>query len=484
MGSERHDKALREFKHILQDLVYLIRTSTGADTTYLVWVNKQRQQFVWEADSTVAPNVIFADRIQFEQFYLDDYKDITEPLTLEVGVDVPKEKLKHYFDFIPVTQSIVIPFLNKGETVALTVIETEKPLVMEQILESILAYNNAIANVLNTYLELVDLDEVQKRWESYEELLNTYDFKMHKVDLIRKVMQHSRQVVPTSTIQFVAKGYDIWNTVFTLPGDILPMPLGMQLEEKSLAYQALESGGAVFTMHFNHTPKRLSSREQRTEGATLAIPVLINSRRQGLFLVFDEDPLVFNEAIKHKLSNLVRIASLNIQSSEKNGYSDILTNEYGAFIPDLWEKAVENELELNRPDLHTWFGLITPENLSALRTKLRLEELQMMQQDVVSLIHPSAHDMNGIIGFHSDYIYAYLIQSESPDAVEHWLTSINARVSGGFELSDGQEIEINFKTGYTRLDPEHYADSHAVLTAAKKGLNEAVKSDSEQHVLI
>ncbi len=484
MGSERHDKALREFKHILQDLVYLIRTSTGADTTYLVWVNKQREQFVWEADSTLAPNVIFADRIQFDQFYLDAYKDISEPLTLEVGVDVPKEKLKHYFDFIPVKQSIVIPFLNKGETVALTVIETEKPLVMEQILESILAYNNAIANVLNTYLELVDLDEVQKRWESYEDMLQAYDYKMHKVELIQKVMEHCRKIVPSSTIQFIAKGGESWNTVFTQPGDIQAMPLGLPLEEKSLAYQALEKGEAVFSMHFNHTPKRLSSREQRTEGASIAVPVLVHSRRQGLFLVFDEDPLVFNEAIKHKIANLVRVAALNIQSSEKNGDGDMLTNEYGAFIPDLWEKAIENELEMHRPDLHTWFGLITPADLSKLRTKLRLEELHTMQRDVIALINPSDHNTNGLIGFHSDYIYAYLIQSTAPDAVEHWLTSANARVGGGFELSNGKEIDIAFKTGYTRLDPQLYSDSHSVLTAAKKGLNEAVKSDDEQYVLI
>ncbi len=484
MGSERHDKALREFKHILQDLVFLIRTSTGADTTYLVWVNKQRQQFVWEADSTVAPNVMFADRIQFDQFYLDEYKDIENPVILKIGADVSKEELRHYFDFIPVKQSIVIPFINKGETVALTVIETEKPLEMEVILESILAYNNAISNVLNTYLELVDLDEVQKEWESYEESLQKFNFKMHKVELVQMAMKGIKDILPGSGVSFMAKGLDTWNTTLTSSGFNASLPFGLKLDEKSVSYQALEKGDSLFAMHFNQTPKRVSSAESMTEGASLAVPILINSSRQGLVLVHDNDPLVFNEAVKHKVSNLVRIAALNIQSGLRNGDQDIFTNEYGAFIPDLWEKAVENELALNRSDIHTWFGLITPGNLSELRTKFRLEELQMIQKDIVSLINPSAHDTNGIIGFHSDYIYAYIIQHKEQDAIERWLNQIDAYVANGFELSDGNQISISFKTGYTELNPATYSDSHSVLTAAKSGLNEAVKSDADKHILV
>ena len=484
MGSDRQDKALREFKHILQDLVFLFRTSTGAETAYLCWVNKLREQFVWETDSTVVPNIMFHDRIQFDHFYLNEYKDITEPVLLTTEVDIPKASLKHYFDFVPVNQVVLIPFVNKGETVAITVLESEKVTSFEKIQNTILAYNNALVNVLNTYLEVVDLHEEQKEWEEYEQILNLLDYKMHRVDLIKKSLDSIQGFLSQGGASFITKGMDSWNVVMNSEGAVKPLSLGLQLEEKSLCYEALEKGESIFAMHFNNTPKRVSSKEKLVEGASYAIPVLINDRRQGVIVAFDQDPLVFKEAVKHKMSNLGRITSLNIQSvGKKSADEDLFTNQYGAFIPDLWEKTINCEVKRTSPNVHTWFGLISPENLSSLRTRFRLDDLHRLQKDTVSLLNPSNFGINGYVGFNSDYVYTFIIQSEQEDAVEQWLSAVHTQTNSGITMSDGNNVEISFKAGYTLLNPE-YSDCHEVLTAAKKALDNAVKNEEATLVQI
>ncbi|HCI69915.1 MAG TPA: GAF domain-containing protein, partial [Balneola sp.] len=73
MALDRQDKALREFKQIMEDLVHLLRTSTRVQLTYMCWVNHSRQQFVWETNSTTMPNVMFQDRVNFDHHFLNDY---------------------------------------------------------------------------------------------------------------------------------------------------------------------------------------------------------------------------------------------------------------------------------------------------------------------------------------------------------------------------------------------------------------------------
>jgi hypothetical protein len=95
MSLDRQKKALREFKQIIEDLVHLFRTSTKVQLSYMCWVNRARQQFVWETNSTGLPNVMFQDRVAFENHFLDEFKDAEEVIQLVVGEDIPKAKLMH-----------------------------------------------------------------------------------------------------------------------------------------------------------------------------------------------------------------------------------------------------------------------------------------------------------------------------------------------------------------------------------------------------
>ncbi len=145
----------------------------------------------------------------------------------------------------------------------------------------------------------------------------------------------------------------------------------------------------------------------------------------------------------------------------------MLTQNFGAFMPELWEAALNNELAKlkNGTGSQTWLGLATPENVSALRTKFRLEDLQKIQTDFVSLLNPSGYGIPGYIGYNSDYVYAFLIQSEDEEAVAFWMEKVQSKLNTGLKLSIGGTINVQFKAGYTRID-EQSVNAYQVMEKA------------------
>jgi hypothetical protein len=480
MSLDRQEKALREFKQIIQDLVHLLRTSTKVQLSYMCWVNRSRQQFVWETNSTGLPNVMFQDRVAFENHFLDEFKDAEEIVQLIVGEDVSKGKLMHYFDFVQAKHILVIPFINKGETVALTVLESEQEIDQELIKDRILSYNNALVNVLDTYLEVVDLHENQQEWEDYEESVNKLDYRQHRVEILGNMLEEMQKNLPSGGAVLLAPGMESWNVILRSQNSKQAPNLGLQLEEKSVAYEALEKGGPIFTMHFNNNPRRITSAEKRTEGATFAIPIMVHDRRQGVVICYDNDPLTFKESTKHKLANLVRIAALSIQSSVKKSgmIEELLTQNFGAFMPELWEAALDNELTKLKKGTGTttWLGLITPDDVSALRTKYRLEDLQSIQADFVTALNPSRYGIPGYIGYNSDYVYACLIQSEDEEAVAFWMEKMESKLESGLNLSIGGTMRTGFQLGYTKVTEES-PNAYQVKEKAKKALSKVMNNE-------
>lgn len=486
MALNRQDKALREFKEIIEDLVNLLRTSTRVQLSYMCWVNKAREQFVWETNSTTLPNVMFQDRVNFEHHFLNDYKEIDQITVLRVGEDVAKGKLMHYYDVVQARAIVLIPFINKGETVALTVLESEFPVEIEHIKDQILSYNNALVNVLDTYLEIVDLHEQQKEWETYEHSLAKFNSRQHKAEILKNLLNEMQKYIPSANISLISRGMDTWNVVLNAEKSKNPSKIGLKLEEKSVAYDALEKGEPIFSMHFNNNPKRISSGEGITDGASYAIPLVIHDRRQGIIVVSDSDPLSFKESTKHKLANLARVAALTIQAnvSRKATAEDLLTHSFDAYMPELWETTVETELKrlpINQRN-KTWFGLISPEDISSLRTKFGLEELQKIQQDFVRFLNPSVYGIPGFVGFNSDYVYSFIIQSEKVDVIEEWMEKFSTRLAHGFRLSNGHTINVRFKIGLTQLSDD-CRNSYELIKKAKRAHAEAINSTETQAVV-
>lgn len=482
MGKKRQEKALREFKQVLEDLVFLLRSASGMETVYMYWVNRSREQFVLETKATILNNVMFQDRVSFENHFLNEFKDVDEPTAVEIGEDISAESLNHYYDEVSVRYITLLPFVNNEETVALTVLESKDHIFTESNSEIIYSYINALGNVLNTYLEISDLYEQQEEWIAYEEQLSALDIRCHRAEMVKKMIDLMQSFLNRGGVSFVTQGMNSWCNVINSSKSVMCPPIGMQMEQRTLAEEALEKGKPEFAIHFNNNPKRLSPRELNSEGATLAIPLVIKDRRQGVVLVYDENPLIFKESTKHKLINLVRTAGLKMIANEPNlGIdSSIFTNEYGAFQRDLWERIVDTELmriKNYEGRYHSWFGLVTISNLPKLRTKLRLDELKQMQKELVTAFNPGQFGQPGILGYHSDYVYSFLLQNKNTDAIEQWTQAIKQKFEKPFELSNGVQIETGVKVGFTRLGSD-YEDSYQVLSNAKSALSQALKSDT------
>lgn len=479
MSIKRENKALREFKHIIEDLLTLLRKSTHSETVYMHWVNRARQQLVLESSSTSLSNVMFKDRVEFEDHFLNQMKDAEKPVQLRVGEKIDAKDLNHYYDKPKIKYVTVLPFINNDETVALTTVDSIEPFLLSEYEEVINSYSSALGNVLNTYLELTDLYDKQKEWIEYDESLNVLSTRQHKVDILYRMLNEMQKLLPTGGVCFVARGMDTWvNVLNSKGGDIAPL-LGLMIDEKSIAYDSLKNGKPEFAIHFNQNPKRLSTLETGTEGATLAIPLMIDDRRHGTVVASDNNALVFKESVKHKLTNFVRVAGLSIRANlgKMPMDADLLASEYSSFIPDVWEKAIESAIVNGNDEKKTWFGLITIENLQKLRSKYRLEELKRLQRTLVKALNPSLFGFTGYIGFNSDYVFTFIIQDKTDSAPEEWIESINNMLEKPVKLSGGQKIKVEVSVGYTDLN-DTATDSHSVVKKAKQALSEAVKKSA------
>lgn len=462
----------------MKNMVLMLWESTGVETAYMYWVNRSREQFVLETSTTALPNVMFRDRIGFEHFFLDEYKDQDDSTQLQVGKEVPAEGLIHYFDFVPIKHITLLPFKNNGEVVAFTVLETEQPFHLQDFEETIGAYRSALLHILNTYLELTDLHDDQQQWTQYEAILNTLSPKQHKVVILERVMDGLRKILPDGGFSIMLRGMDSWITVFSSDGFASDLPPGLMLQEKSMAYDALQKGKEQFSIHFNQSPKRVSTLEKQTEGATYAVPMLLSDRRHAVVVTYHKNPLLFTESVKHKISNLVRVASLaiHIHNDKLRVDQDLFTSEYGSFIPEVWEAGIQQEIDREKKSRSPLYvGMITIQNLQEHRSRYRLEELKQLQKRVVKVLNPALHSCNGYIGFVSDYVFLYVLHCSGEQQHKQYMNSVTAMFEKPIELGNGAKIDIDILCGYTELEEED-CDAHGVVEKTKRAMSDILKS--------
>ncbi|HKJ31564.1 MAG TPA: hypothetical protein VKA34_07030 [Balneolales bacterium] len=480
LSEKREEKALRKFKQALRDLILLLRQSADVETVSLYWINHDRRQFVLETKDTSCSNTIFQDRISFEDSFLNDYKSIKESKSLEVGKQISELDLKHYYNKVPVRFIRLIPFINNGSTVALTVLESSNRETLDNVDAAVSAYIDAMSNLLHTFMELNDLYEQQKEWVDYEKSLETLDSRLNNIELLTRVINEMQQYVPGGGVTVLAHGMGSWCTIQnSLEAQNAP-PIGLRLEENTIVSDALESGEPFFTIHFNSNPKRISMREPLSNGASLAIPLMLQDRRQIVIVAYDENPLIFKESNKHKLLNYARIAALKLAGSynSSKNLEDVFTNSYEAFIPELMEQTVDAELERTQKgqNAYTWFGFVTVANLSSIRTRLRLDELKQMQKDIIHRINPSNFGISGIIGYHSDYVYSFIIQGNNNELLDQWIHDLNKKFSEPYLTNADQQIKIDITVGYLMVT-EDKEDVHQIIQEAKAALSAAVKAN-------
>lgn len=485
MATNREDKALYEFKKIMENLLHLVSVSTKAHTGYLYWVNRSRQQFVLETSFTTLQNVMFKDRVGFKDLYLKNFTDIERNIHLEVDKNIESSELKHHFDPVKTKNILLIPFLNNGETVAITVLESDSSLNKDILQKAVSSYKSAHVNVLNTYLELTDLYEDQNRWEVYDKSLEVFNSSLSHVEVLEHMLNELKRLLPGGGATVVLRGMETWVTVLRCDHSPTSPALGLMVEERSMAYDALNKGKPIFSMHFNQNPKRISSSEKETEGATLAVPMLINGRRQGVVLAYDKNPLVFTESVKHQIKNLVRTAGLTIRASigKLNSAYDLFATEHGNFRDDVWKLSLQKQLvRLKEFPEEAWFGLIGIENLSDLRATYRLDDLKKLQRIIIKALNPSRLGYNGLIGFNSDYVYSYLMIGHSKEHHKQWLkTNIND-LKNKVDMGDGRKVSVSINAGTIKLEsPDR--DVNELINDAKQALNRSLKKNHESIVI-
>lgn len=474
--TSRQEKALREFKEVIADLVTLLRHSTGVSTAWICWVNRARKQFVMEASSTIRPDVMFRDRIPFGEHFLASWKESREIVRLRPEVDLKREELNHYHEGGDVRSVTIVPIVNNNQTVALTILESESPDEEDPPEALLRSYINALGNVLNTYLELSELQEKEKEWSGYEEVLERFSPRQHRVEVLDRMVREMKRLIPDGGVSLVARGMGIWVNVLNAPGSIAPPPIGEVIDDLSLAYEVLNSGSPGFAIHYNKKPKRIAADEEVTDGATLAIPLLIDDRRQGVVLAYSRNAMAFNEATRHKLVNLARVSLLSIRAAPVNvaPVDDLLTSDHGSFLTEVWESTIRAESETANPIRKTWFGLITVENQAELRSRHRLETLVDFQRELVTVINPSRHGFAGYIGFYSDYLYTFLLQDVRASAPEEWLTELSRLFERPLRLPGGEEFPVVIRSGYDRVGKEN-EELHELVRRAKTALDRAVR---------
>lgn len=486
MNRNREEKALVEFKQIMENLLLLLCKATDAQTGYLYWVNRKREQFVLETSKTSLSNVMFKDRIAFESYFLDDFKNIQDTIQLELGRDLDAAHLEHHFNRPSIRFVTIIPFQNNGETVALTVLETAEPLEMKEIKSVLAAYNSAHVNVLNTYLELTDLHQDEQKWSDYDQSLAVFNNHQGSVDVLNKMVQEMQKLIPTGGIIVAARGMSTWVTI-ARSANAAPSPdIGLMVEEKSLAYESLQKGEPLFSIHFNQNPKRISTSEVKTEGATYAMPMMIRDRRHAVILANDKNPLVFKESVKHQLNNIVRVASLMIKSDTENlgTERDLFTTEYGNLNEETWRYVLNTLVQRDRGSgENNWFGMIGIDNLSELRSRYRLEDLKKLQRIMVKALNPARLGYNGLIGHNSDYVFTYTFSGSSDEDHNNWIESNISDLRNKLDLGDQRRIEVQIKAGFIKID-EGKNDANLLVNEAKQALNMAMNNKDASYVNI
>lgn len=477
----RDERALRNFKRVLKEMVYLLMQSTRSETASLYWVNKERQQFVLEASSSRIQKATFQDRMQFTNSWLNPYRELNEPVQLEVGVHLEPEELTHYVGVrpLPVRFLNILPFINKGETVAVTILETNSANVTPDDEESVVAYTNALGSLLYTFLELSDLSEDESQWVQYDEMLNLVNSRDDHALMLDNVATQLHSFVNKGGVSLLCRGADGWRVVLNAAYSSQPPGIGSIMQENTISYNALKSGNPEFSIHFNGNPRRVCSSEPLSHGATLAIPLLLHDRRQAVFVVYDENPLLFKESLKHKMANLVRISSLKMMA-DKESYkvgSDFMANESGAYLASLTERTVYNQLKRSRlvPNEFTWVAMFSFDEINTLRTRFGLDDLRGLQKQTVSRSTLATDSTRSITGFHADYIYIGIIQSKKEDGIEKWLKQMLIQQEKPY-LCGEEEVKLHFRIGYTRLESRH-TDVYSVMKTIKKAFSDAGKEN-------
>ncbi len=476
-ADKREEKALRNFKKVLKEMLRLLMRSTTSSTVSLHWVNHSRKQFVLECYGTTSSNTTFQDRIDFEQSYLDEYKSISKPVILEVGKDIEEKDLTHYYKEVPVKYVMILPFINNKETVGLTILETNLHTLNEDQEDAIDAYQHALGYLLYTFIELSDLAKDESQWYQYEHMLESIGIHEEHAILIDYVAGQLQSFLQKGSVSLICRTAGNWKLVMNSAYSVNAPHLGTIMHENSLANDALKSGTPQFAIHFNHTPRKISLTEPASTGATLAIPLLLHDRRQAVFLVNDENPLLFKESVKHKMTNLIRVVGLKMVAGKEAHRldKDLFSNDIGALESNLMERVLHREIQRSTmmSDPNTWVCMFTFAEINSIRTRFGLEVLRNLQRQIIKRTSIETDQISAMTFFHADYTYFAVIQSSAENGLDHWVKQLDNK--GPYQCQDDHE-KLTFTHTAIKID-RSFKDATDLINKIKQSLTNLIREN-------
>lgn len=478
---QREERALKRFKKAVEHMVTLLRVATNTHTAYVYWINRSRGQFVLESAVTVQDNVVFDDRMPIEHHFLREWIELQDMSMLYSGIQFDPEDLVHHVGAKPTESLIIIPFLNNDETVALTVLEQAVAEELNQDrLYALESYKQGLTNILKTYLELSDLLGEESQWIAFDEVMKSFSDRFNRYTLFRKLLNECAKLVPGGGAVLVTRGMESWNAVLKTGDASSAIRLGMKMSENSQVNRALKSGEPQFSLHFNGNPKRLNTSESRTEGASIAVPIEVHDRRQAVLLVWNENPLVFRESIKHMVTTMARITGLHLSQTRYRISSDedATSTESGAYTIELMEHALECQIGRYKEKKgvpSSWLVFVSPKDYHSLRTTHRLERLKHMQREMAIDLNPNLRGLAGFVSFYSDSLFVVYIQAEE-EHLNDWLQGFRQKVAKKASSGRDYAAKMDFYIGRYRLAFEK-GSAYDVIQEAKQVFNESVKQD-------
>lgn len=462
----------------------MLRAATTADTAYMYWVNESRQQFVLESSDTDLEDVAFEDRVGFENHFLLDWKDLTEPQMLEVGTSVVSGDLRHHVKAYAVRNLLVLPFVNSGQTVALITLEYKlRSKLTEEKQRIIEAFQLSLHNILSTYLNLSSMIREEFRWAEFDQRLAAFSDRLSLHNLLIRVLEHCADLLPNGGAMLVSYGMNGWHAVLGESAGGRRLPFGMQVSDQSQTGQALKLGKPQFTPHFNGNPKVLNATEPRIEGASLAIPLDIHERRQGVVLAWDENPNTFRESVKHMLQTLVRMGGLQLSSAEYSIASDapFLVAECGAYTRELLEHMLTCQIKQARRQAdmqNSWLIFVSPEDYQRLRTRYRMERLKRLQQKMAADLNPNHSGLPGLVYYYTESLFIVYIEAEEEQLLHRWMRDIQETALKKAKTGTSYIEGVDFIIGRHSIDWHGCIDAHDLIQRAKHSFNKAVKANT------
>ena len=231
----------------------------------------------------------------------------------------------------------------------------------------------------------------------------------------------------------------------------------------------LERGEPQFAIHFNQNPKILSSRERITSGASYVLPILLHGKKKGALAINHPDPLFFSGSMKHKISNMLRVAMLTMEKTVRLEEGEFLfvSGPGQGLLPDIWEQSIHYYWSrAPKKGEHALFGMAAIDNIREIRSRYRVDTLNHLQKRCAEYLHPASGGFRGFVGFRSDYIFPFIALSETPLDEEDWEKKAEALFTEPLSIQSGEQVQVTMNVRCAAIHAG-YDDPHQIVEAVK-----------------